>query len=102
MRPYSDADMPQLQETFAAWIGEAGTCGYDHIGELPHRIYENLRGRYPVGSVVHLWETKRQIVGLAINMRFGAAFDLFSAPSLLGTAAELEMIKFPASRQPAT
>ncbi|MFC7722501.1 hypothetical protein [Nonomuraea recticatena] len=85
MRPYSDADLPVLQDTFARWIAEAGRCGYDHVGELPHRIYENLRGRRPVGSLVHLWEDASRIVGLAVNLRFGSAFDVFAAPSLRGS-----------------
>lgn len=96
MRPYADADMPQLQQTFAGWIAEAGRCGYDHIGELPHRIYENLRGRRPVGELVHVWESDGQTVGLAINLRFGSAFDVFTAPSLRGTAEERQMIKLAA------
>lgn len=93
MRAYTDADLPALQDTVAGWIAEAGRCGYDHIGELPHRIYENLRGRRPVGSLVHLWEDSSGIVGLAINLRFGAAFDVFTAPSLRGTSAELRMLR---------
>ncbi|WP_066939663.1 GNAT family N-acetyltransferase [Microtetraspora fusca] len=93
VRPYADADMPLLQRTFADWIAEAGRCGYDHIGELPHRIYENLRGRRPVGELVHVWEGVGGVAGLAINLRFGAAFDVFTAPSLRGTAAESHMLR---------
>ncbi|MEV0971822.1 GNAT family N-acetyltransferase [Microtetraspora glauca] len=93
MRPYSDADLPLLQRTFAEWIAVAGRCGYDHIGELPHRIYENLRGRRPVGELVHVWEHGGAIAGLAVNLRFGSAFDVFTAPSLRGTPAELEMLR---------
>ncbi|MDW5327673.1 GNAT family N-acetyltransferase [Plantactinospora sp. KLBMP9567] len=92
MRPYSDADLPRLSRTFAAWIAEAGRCGYDHVGEVPHRIYENLRGR-PPGELVQLWESADEIVGLAVNLRFGAAFDVFTAPALRGTAAEVEMLR---------
>ncbi|MGW4466109.1 GNAT family N-acetyltransferase [Micromonospora sp. NPDC004704] len=92
-RPYADHDLPRLQETFADWIAAAGRCGYDHIGELPHRIYENLRGQRPVGDLVHLWEDRDTIVGLAINLRFGSAFDVFTAPPLRGTPAELRMLR---------
>jgi hypothetical protein len=92
IRPYSDEDMPQLQETVAGWIARAGRCGYDHIGELPHRIYENLRGRQPVGDLVQLWEDADGIAGIAINMRFGAAFDVFAAPALRGSEAERRML----------
>ncbi|WP_422772871.1 GNAT family N-acetyltransferase [Plantactinospora sp. WMMC1484] len=92
IRPYSDADLPRLSRTFAAWIAEAGRCGYDHVGEVPHRIYENLRGR-PVQELVQLWEAGGEIVGLAVNLRFGAAFDVFAAPALRGGAAEAEMLR---------
>ncbi|GAA1267158.1 hypothetical protein Psi02_08920 [Planotetraspora silvatica] len=93
MRSYTDADMPRLQETVAAWIAEAGRCGYDHIGELPHRIYENLRGRRPVGDLVHIWEDASGVAGLAVNLRFGCAFDVFTSPALRGTPAEYEMVR---------
>jgi len=92
-RPYTDSDLPRLTATVAGWIAEAGRCGYDHVGELPHRIYENLRGRHPVGDLVHLWETGGEIVGLAICLRFGAAFDVLTAPALRGTAAESAMLR---------
>ena len=92
MRPYVDADLSRLWETYAGWIAEMGTCGYDHVGEVPYRIYANLRGRGPVGDLVQLWEDGDDIVGLAINMRFGSAFDVFTAPSLHGTQAELAML----------
>ncbi|GFJ92697.1 hypothetical protein Prum_063390 [Phytohabitans rumicis] len=92
MRAYRDADLVPLQETVAGWIAEAGRCGYDHIGELPHRIYENLRGG---GSeLVWLWEDGVDIAGLAITMRFGSAFDVVTAPALRGTPAELSMLRF--------
>ncbi|MEV0202626.1 GNAT family N-acetyltransferase [Nonomuraea sp. NPDC050691] len=92
-RPYVDADLPLLQDSMAEWIARAGRCGYDHIGELPHRIYENLRGRRPIGEVVHVWEHARTPAGLTINTRFGNAFDVFTAPGLRGTEAETTMIE---------
>ncbi|MFC4530959.1 GNAT family N-acetyltransferase [Sphaerisporangium dianthi] len=92
-RPYADADLPRLLATFAAWIAEAGRCGYDHVGELPHRIYGDLRGRRPVGELVRVWEEGDRFAGLAINLRFGAAFDVFAAPRLRGTPAESRMLR---------
>jgi mycothiol synthase len=92
IRPYSDEDMPLLLRTVAGWIAEAGRCGYDHIGELPHRIYENLRGRRPVGDLVQLWEGGEGLAGIAIGLRFGVAFDVLTAPSLRGTEAERAML----------
>jgi mycothiol synthase len=85
--------MPRLLETFATWIAAAGRCGYDHTGEVPHRIYENLRGRQPVGDLVQLWEDADGIAGLTINLRFGLTFDVFTAPALRGSAAERRMLE---------
>lgn len=93
MRPYTDADLPWIQETVAEWIAGAGRCAYDHIGELPHRIYENIRGRRPTGEVVHVWEDGGRLAGLTVNTRFENAFDVFTAPDLRGTQAEADMIE---------
>jgi mycothiol synthase len=94
MRPYTDADMPRLQDAMAGWIAEVGRCGYDHIGELPHRIYgENRRDQLPVGELVQVWEDGGELAGLAITGRFGSAFDVFAAPALRGTGAEREMLR---------
>jgi hypothetical protein len=84
--------MPELQRSFSRWIAEAGWCGYGHTGELPHRIYENLRGRRPVSDLVHVWEDAGHIVGIAINLLHGVAFDVYTAPSLRGSAAERRML----------
>ena len=92
-RPYADADMPRLQTAVAEWIAEAGRVGCDHIGELPHRVYENLRGRRPVGEVVHVWEDAEGLAGLGVTTRFGNAFDVFTAPRLRGTEDERTMIR---------
>ncbi|BCB83633.1 GNAT family N-acetyltransferase [Phytohabitans suffuscus] len=93
MRPYRDADMAVLQETVSVWIAAAGRCGYDHIGELPHRVYENLRGRRPVGELVQVWQDGPDVVGVGVNLRFGEAFDVFTAPALRGSAAEERMLR---------
>lgn len=92
-RPYTDADLPMLQRTVAGWIAAAGRCGYDHIGELPHRIYENLRGRRPVGELVHVWaDDAGTTAGLAVTLRFGEAFDVFTAPEWRGNSGERTML----------
>jgi ribosomal protein S18 acetylase RimI-like enzyme len=85
--------MPELQRSFSGWIAEAGWCGYGHTGELPHRIYENLRGRRPVSDLVHVWEDAGRIVGIAINLLHGVAFDVYTAPSLRGSDAERRMLR---------
>ncbi|MEV0644137.1 GNAT family N-acetyltransferase [Phytomonospora sp. NPDC050363] len=96
-RPYADSDLPRVLDTMSHWIAAAGRIGYDHIGEIPHRVYENLRGRRPVGETVHLWEDTEGLAGLAIMTRFGNSFDVFTAPRHRGGDAELEMIDFAAA-----
>jgi mycothiol synthase len=93
VRPYSDADMPRLLRSFSEWIAEAGWCGYGHTGELPHRIYENLRGRRPVGDLVQVWEGGGRIAGIGISLLHGAALDVYTAPSLRGSDAERQMLQ---------
>jgi len=85
--------MPRLLEAFAGWIAEAGWCGYDHTGELPHRIYASPRGRWPAEKLVQVWESDAGIAGIAINLRFGVAFDVFTAPALRGSDAERQMLR---------
>jgi mycothiol synthase len=91
-RPYVDADLPRLQDAMAGWIADAGRCGYDHIGELPHRIYENLRGR-PREELVQVWESGPGIVAVSIRNRFDVAFDLFLAPRWCATPLESELLR---------
>lgn len=92
-RPYTDDDLENLQAALAGWIQAAGACGYCHVGDLPHRIYENLRGRYPVGELVQVWEDGPHIVGIAINARFDTSFDVFTSPTCRGTEREIAMLQ---------
>ena len=93
VRPYRDADLPVLQEAMAGWIATAGRCGYDHIGELPHRIYDNPGATYPVEDLVQVWQAGGRIAGVGIYLRFGAAFDVFVAPALRGGPAEEQIVE---------
>lgn len=92
-RDYRDQDLPAVQAALARWTAAAGRCGYCHVGDLPSRIYAGLRGRAPVGELVHLWEDGSAIVGVAINGRFDHAFDLFVSPAARGGPAELLMLR---------
>jgi mycothiol synthase len=93
-RPYVDEDLPRLQGALAVWIRQAGACGYCHAAELAHRIYEDLRGRRPVGELVQVWEDGAAIAGVAVNLRFGSAFDVYTSPSRRGTPHEREMVQY--------
>ncbi|NUR85008.1 MAG: GNAT family N-acetyltransferase [Nonomuraea sp.] len=92
-RAFVHDELPRLQEAVAGWIAEAGRCGYDHVGELPHRVYDNLRDRRPAGELVRVWEDGCGLAGIAILLRFGCAFDVLAAPRLRGGPAELRMLR---------
>ncbi len=92
-RPYHDRDLPALQAALAQWIHDAGDCGYCHVGDVPHRIYENLAGRGPVEELVAVWEAGSAVAGFAICGRFGDSFDVFASPELRGTDTEIAMLR---------
>ncbi|WP_225804727.1 GNAT family N-acetyltransferase [Streptomyces sp. NK15101] len=97
-RPFRHSDMPRLQETVAEWIAVAGRDAYDHVGELPHRVYDNLRDGPPLDDLVHVWEHEDdgRIGGVTICLRFGSAFDALCAPELRGGDTERAMLTFAA------
>lgn len=90
-RPYSDADLPRLQASLAAWTRDAGGCGYCHVGDLVHRI-AGLRGSRPIGELVQLWERDGSILGVALCFLFETAFDLFVCPPCRGGDLERVML----------
>ena len=93
-RPYADADLHRLRGAVGAWIAEVGRCAYDHVGQIPRRIYGTPRLGLPVGDRVQVWEdADGAVVGLAINLRFGVAFDVFAAPAVRGTVLERGMVE---------
>ncbi|GGS65931.1 GNAT family N-acetyltransferase [Nonomuraea spiralis] len=95
-RAFRHDDLPFLRSVMAGWIAEAGRCGYDHTGELPHRVYDNLRDRRPAGELVRWWQDADGPAGIAITLRFGCAFDVFAAPRLRGGPLELSMLEWAA------
>ncbi|GAB4441476.1 MAG: GNAT family N-acetyltransferase [Chloroflexi bacterium OHK40] len=96
-RPYTDDDLPRVQAALASWRHAAGPCGYCHIGDLPHRIYAELREHHPAQERVRIWEEGSAIVAIAIHGRFNAAFDLFTCPPYRGSAQERTMLELAAT-----
>jgi mycothiol synthase len=95
-RAYTDNDLPQLQAALASWIQADGDCGYCHIGELRHHIYSDgsiFSGILPIGELVQIWEDASGIAGIAINLRFDNAFEVFVSPKYRGTDDEIKMLE---------
>lgn len=91
--PYSDADLSAVQAALAEWRRTAGLPGCCHVGDLPHRVYAELRGRRPVGELVRIWRDDAGVAGVAVCGRFGTSFDVFVRPSLRGSDEELQMLR---------
>ena len=92
-RSYTDADLPHLQSALARWIQQAGDCGYYHVGNIAHRIYEGFSGAQPVNQLVHIWEEEAEIIGFTYSFVFGAAFFAFTCPRYRGTQVERAMLR---------
>jgi GNAT superfamily N-acetyltransferase len=91
-RNYTDHDLPRLQTTLASWIQEAGDCGYCHAQEITRRIYTPMADSLPVAETVQVWEDDSGIIGIALNLRFDNAFEVYTSPAYRGTAAERIML----------
>ena len=91
-RPYTDDDLSNLQHALASWIQEAGDCGYCHVGDVPHRIYNGLRGRLPRHEAVRLWEDSGEIVAYVLASPFFNVFDAYVSPTFRGTEVEREAV----------
>lgn len=92
-RSYTDADLPAVQAALADWRRTAGLPGCCHVGDLPHRVYAELRGRRPVGELVRVWSDDVGIAGVAVCGRFDTSFDVFVRPALRGGDEELDMLR---------
>jgi len=93
VRPYEDADLGSIQEALAAWINEAGDLGYCHPGDLSHRIYSGIRGRFALGDLVKLWEVDSTIVGILSVQPSSQGFDAFTSPRYRGSSLEGDLIQ---------
>jgi len=92
-RAYQGADdLAVMQETLAGWIHESGNCGYCHVGDLPHRIYNGLRGRYPRDEMIRLWYLDGHMIGMALVYPRHRSYDAFISPTQRGGAFENELL----------
>ncbi len=85
-------DLIAMQQALAGWIHERGNCGYCHIGDLPHRIYNGLRGRYPRNEMIRLWYLDGQLVGFALVYPRHGSYDAFISPAHRASAFENEVL----------
>ena len=91
-RPYTDDDLYDLQNALARWIREAGNLGYFHVGDIPHRIYNSIRGRLPLHDLVKVWEESGEIIGMVISIPYHDMFNVCLSPQYRGTQVEQDML----------
>lgn len=96
VRPYrGESDLHRMQTLCAESVQQAGKCGYLHVGDIPHRIYNLLR-RQPIpdpARFVRLWEDSTgTLVGWALCYPQWGAFDAQIHASHRGGALEQQVI----------
>ena len=95
-RPYRDeSDITKIQEAHARWIYKADDCGRIHTGDIPHRIFNGMRGRYPLKDFIGLWEdTAGTLLAWVVAYPRWAVFDCAVAPQLIGTESERDIYQW--------
>jgi len=92
---YSGAnDLQQMQNALADWSQQAGDSIYWHVGDLPHRIYDNLGGLVPLDAAVRLWKNEDEIIGFAVAQPDSDRFDAFLHPDYRGSELEREIVNW--------
>lgn len=87
-----EADLTAMQSALAHWIHDSNDCGYLHVGDIPHRLYNGMRGRYPLNDVVRLWLLDDVMIGFAIVSPRRSAYEVQVAPDHRGGDIEREML----------
>ncbi|MCC6614002.1 MAG: GNAT family N-acetyltransferase [Anaerolineae bacterium] len=96
-RAYHGAgDLAAMQAVLAGWVRESGSCGYCHVGDLPHRIYNGLRGQYPRDEMIRLWSLDGQLVAFALVYPRHACYDAFVSPAHRSGAFERDVLAWAA------
>jgi mycothiol synthase len=93
--PYQDDDLPALQTALANWIQQQRhDTGYCHIGDIPHRIYNGIRGRLPLSELVRIWKVHEQILGFALAQPFYNTFDVYMNPQYYSNKIAQEIFQW--------
>ncbi|MEQ8676384.1 MAG: GNAT family N-acetyltransferase [Aggregatilineales bacterium] len=90
----TDADLYAMQAMTAESIQQVGICGHLHIGDIPHRIFNDLRREDPK-ELVWLWhDLENHLAGYVIVCPAHKGFDLHIHPVHRAGTLESEMIAY--------
>jgi len=96
LQPFSGTeDLQRMQSALAQWIQIQGhNTGYCHVGDVPHRLYNGMRGRYPLDKLVELaFDESGALIGFLFGQPFHNAFDLFIHPAHRGGSTEQALLE---------
>lgn len=98
-RDYGGADdLHKIQAFTADAVALAGDCGYLHVGDFPHRLYNVMR-MYNPHEIVRLWEdAKGELLAWALVYPRFAAFDAQVHPDHRGSELEEQVIDWAEGR----
>jgi mycothiol synthase len=85
-------DLIAMQQSLADWINKSGGCGYEHIGDLPHRIYNGVRSRYPLNEIIRLWHIDGNLEGFAMIYPWRGEYDVRISPKYRASTLESEVL----------
>lgn len=79
---YTDERLGDLQAAIMQWRKEdTKQTTLCHAGDVPHRIYNGLRGRLPVAEAIKIHEVDGEIRAFILGQPFANGFDVFANPN---------------------
>ena len=85
-------DLAKVQNALANWIYLTDNKLYIHVGDIPHRIYNGQRGRYPVHDLMSIWENKSgEIVAFSMHQPRHKLWEIYLHPAMRGGDLEREI-----------
>jgi mycothiol synthase len=89
-RAYQGADdLRLMQDAIAHWQTLTAMPVGCHTGDIPHRIYNSGRGRYPLDEFIRLWFDGDTLVGFVMCVPLRQLFEHYGHPDYLHTVPEM-------------
>ena len=92
---HNASDLKRGQAALMSWVNRAGHCNYLHKGDIGHRLFNGCYG-YDKADVFRYWVDEAGEVRAFANLypHWKGFFDLQIAPSLFGSDAHAELLRF--------
>ena len=89
-----EQDLTRIQNALAHWIHIAGNdCGYVHVGDIPHHLFNGQRCRYNPREIVRIWQDDSgDIQGFVLVLPRFNNYEAFVHPQHRGSELENELL----------